>query len=139
MTLQLRRLRLGSTMAAACFAVLSIMRGLDGDIVWASVFAVATLGYVWLGLRGPDRPTTAEQGAPRQSPGVAASTSHSRVASRRSRAPRRSPRTWALLTASAATLTAALALWSEPALALLGAVTAAAACLGWWRSRTSRP
>jgi hypothetical protein len=139
MTLQLRRLRLGSTMAAACFAVLATMRGLDGDIVWASVFAAATLGYVWLSLRGPNLPATAEPGAPRQSLDGVASTSSSRMAARRSRAPRQSTRTWALLTVSAATITAGLALWSEPALALLGAMTCAAACLGWWRSRSSRP
>lgn len=113
----------GAVIATAAFAAIAVLRAVQGDLLWAGVFAAAAAGYAWLAATRPCKAAISPT-RPGARPGAPAAGDAFRRA-----------RTWRNLTASAAVLTTGLALWSEPAIALLGAGTTVAAALGWLSAR----
>ena len=138
MTPGTRRLGVGALVATPCFAALAALRAVNGDAVWAAVFAVGALGYLWLAL---SRRTTSSADAAVPVPTAGESTAGAPISrgpgSRPPADAARSVRAWQLLTTGAAALTAGVALWSEPALAIVGMTITVAAAVGWWRARRS--
>jgi len=111
----------GHVVAAACFAVLSVLRGLEGDVAWAAVFVLAAASQVWLATRSGPPPRLTRSG---------------RVVSPAARARRH--RTWRTLTLAAVPLPLLVAVLAPP-LALIAAVPLAACLVGLHRSRPASP